>query len=265
MKKTLFNALKILVAVIAFGSFTGCASLNLERLTSAGVKVAQAQTISDEQMAAYVKASVAQMDAQNPVAPASSAYTKRLKRLTAGIEQADGIPLNFKVYNVRDVNAFACPDGSVRVFAGLMDIMNDDELMGIIGHEIGHVLMRHSKNAFKNQLMTSALRDGIASTGGVAAALTDSQLGDLGETLLNARYSKNQEREADDIGYDFLVLNKRNPWGMVMAFEKFLTLEQKNGQQNSYITKMFSSHPDTRERISRMAERAQKEGIARPK
>ena len=50
----------------------------------------------------------------------------------------DGIPLNFKVYDVIDVNAFACPDGSVRVFSSLMDIMDDDELLGVIGHEIGH-------------------------------------------------------------------------------------------------------------------------------
>ena len=86
-----------------------------------------------------------------------------------GITDADGIPLNFKVYKVIDVNAFACPDGSVRVFSSLMDIMNDDELLGIIGHEIGHVVKRHSKNGFKQQLLTGALKDAVASSGGVAA------------------------------------------------------------------------------------------------
>ena len=132
----------------------------------------------------------------------------RLRKLTDGITDADGIPLNFKVYNVVDVNAFACPDGSVRVFAALMDLMNDDELLGVIGHEIGHVLKHHSKNAFRTQLLTDALKDGVASTGGKAAALTESQLGGLTQSLINAKYSQKQENEADDCGYDFLVPSK---------------------------------------------------------
>ena len=138
-------------------------------------------------MAAYVKESVDWMDEHNPVLPADDPYTIRLNRLVDGITDADGIPLNFKVYNVIDVNAFACPDGSVRVFSSLMDIMNDDELLGVIGHEIGHVVKRHSKNAFKTQLLTGALKDAVASTNGTAAALTESQLGTLGESLINAK------------------------------------------------------------------------------
>ena len=57
----------------------------------------------------------------------------------------EGIPLNFKVYYVIDVNAFACADGSVRIFSSLMDIMTDDELLGVIGHEVGHVAHKDSK------------------------------------------------------------------------------------------------------------------------
>ena len=100
-------------------------------------------------MAAYVKESVDWMDKNNPVADEKDPYTVRLRKLTKGITEADGIPLNFKVYKVTDVNAFACPDGSVRVFSALMDVMDDDELLGVIGHEIGHVTLHHSKNAFK--------------------------------------------------------------------------------------------------------------------
>ena len=89
--------------------------------------------------------------------------------------------MNFKVYWVVDVNAFACADGSVRVFAALMDIMSDEELLGVIGHEIGHVAHKDSKKAFRTALLTSALKDGISANGGTIAALTDSQIGDLGE------------------------------------------------------------------------------------
>lgn len=238
------------------------AQFNLKKAVSSASKAAQAFTLTDEQMANYVKESVDWMDKHNPVSADDSPYTQRLKRLTDGITEADGIPLNFKVYEVIDVNAFACPDGSVRVFSSLMDIMNDDELMGIIGHEIGHVMKHHSKKAFKAELLTGAVKDAVAATGGKAAALTESQLGSLGSSLLNAKYSQKQEKEADDCGYDFLVANGRNPWGMVMAFEKFLDME--GNAKSSYMTKMFSSHPETKDRIARMTKRATEDGFERP-
>ncbi|MDE6086312.1 MAG: M48 family metallopeptidase [Muribaculaceae bacterium] len=261
MKKII---IALCLALSAGSSFTMSAQFNLKKVAQAGAKTVQALTLSDEQMAAYCKESVEWMDKNNPVTPADSPYTQRLARLTEGITDADGIPLNFKVYDVIDVNAFACPDGSVRVFSSLMDIMNDDELMGIIGHEIGHVMKRHSKNAFKNELMTGALKDAIASTGGKAAALTESQLGTLGSSLIGAKYSQKQEKEADNCGYDFLVAHGRNPWGMVMAFEKFQNMEGSDGSKSSYFSKMFSSHPETKARIEAMTARCQKDGIERP-
>lgn len=238
------------------------AQFNLKKAVSGAAKAAKAATLTDAQMAAYVKESVDWMDKHNPVLPEDDPYTMRLRKLTDGITDADGIPLNFKVYNVIDVNAFACPDGSVRVFAALMDKMTDDELLGVIGHEIGHVLKHHSKNAFRTQLLADALKDGIASTGGKAAALSESQLTGLTQSLINAKYSQKQENEADDCGYDFLVSNGKNPWGMVMAFEKLQNME--GGQQSSYIEKMFSSHPETKARIERMTKRCEKDNYQRP-
>ncbi len=255
--------IKVFASIALFTAATPAyAQFNLGKAIDGGMKMVQAFTLSDEQMAAYVKESVDWMDNNNPVLPEDNEYTKRLRRLTEGITDADGIPLNFKVYDVVDINAFACPDGSVRVFSALMDKMDDDELMGIIGHEIGHVLKRHSKNAFKNELFTGALKDAIASTGGKAAALTESQLGTLGTSLLNSKYSQKQENEADNCGYDFLVKNNRNPWGMVMAFEKLMGMEGNASQ--SYIQKMFSSHPETQKRINNMTKRCQKDGYTRP-
>ncbi|HJE39795.1 MAG: peptidase [Candidatus Amulumruptor caecigallinarius] len=262
MKKSLLAALAIVSSSLC--PLTSNAQFNIGKAVSSAAKGVKALTITDEQMAAYAKESVDWMDNNNKVSDANSEYTKRLNRLTKGLTEADGIPLNFKVYEVIDVNAFACPDGSVRVFSSLMDIMSDDELLGIIGHEIGHVAKRHSKKAFKQELLTGAARDAIASAGGVAATLSESQLGDLGEALSGAKYSQKQEKEADDAGYDFLKANGKNPWGMVMAFEKFLEMEEKAGNKSSYIDRMFSSHPDTVERIKRMTKRAEKDGIARP-
>ncbi len=263
MKTNFLNLLISLLLCLSAGS-PAYAQFNLKKAVSGAAKAAKAATLTDEQMAEYVKESVDWMDKNNPVLPDDDPYTVRLKKLTDGITDADGIPLNFKVYNVIDVNAFACPDGSVRVFSSLMDIMSDDELLGIIGHEIGHVMKRHSKNAFRTSLMTDALKDAAASTGGKAAVLADSQLSKLGESLINAKYSQKQENEADNCGYDFLVQHGKNPWGMVMAFEKFQKMEGDSNAKSSYINKMFSSHPETAARIKNMTERCVKDGYERP-
>ena len=242
----------------------GGKKLNTAKLLDAGKDVAKAVTLSDSDIAQLSREAVAWMDANNPVADETTEYGARLKRLTEGITEVDGLPLNFKVYKVADVNAFACGDGSIRVFSALMDLMDDDELMAIIGHEIGHVILRHSKNGFKEELLTGALKDAVASTGNRAAALTDSQLGTLGSALIGAKYSQKQEREADNCGYDFLVAKGKNPWGMVMSFEKFLNMEQQSNQKTSYVQRMFSSHPETESRIKAMTERCQKDGFTRP-
>ena len=262
MKKTFIYLFVAAIAALAPANIS--AQFKLGRAIQGAAKAAQAFTLTDQQMAAYVKESVDWMDKNNPVAADDDPYAIRLKKLNEGITDADGIPLNFKVYKVIDVNAFACPDGSVRVFSSLMDIMNDDELLGIIGHEIGHVVKRHSKNGFKQQLLTGALKDAVASSGGVAAKLTDSQLGTLGEGLIGAKYSQKQEKEADDCGYDFLVANGKNPGGMVMSFEKFLNMEAQSGVKAGMVDRMFSSHPDTQARINAMTARCQKDGYERP-
>ena len=259
------NIKLVIVAVMLAIATPAFAQLNKAKLLKSAGKAAQAMTITDEQMAAYVKESVDWMDKNNPVLPEDNPYTQRLRKLTEGITDADGIPLNFKVYKVIDVNAFACPDGSVRVFSSLMDIMNDDELLGVIGHELGHVAKHHSKKQFKQALLTSAAKDAIASANGKVAALTDSQLGDLSEALLSSNYSRKQESEADDFGYEFLKENGKNPWAMAMAFKKMSQLEEQNGGgKQSTMSKMFSSHPDTKARIANMEKRAEKDKIAKP-
>ena len=135
--------------------------------------------------------------------------------------------------SVIDVNAFACADGSIRVFSSLMDIMSDEELLGVIGHEVGHIAHRDSKKAFRTALLTSALRDGVSSKGGKAAALTESQLGDLGEALVSATYSQKQERDADDYGYEFLQKAGKNPWAMALSFRRLKQMEEEAGVQKS--------------------------------
>ena len=257
MKKTLMKLAVVLLCMTC--SVPAMAQFNLKKAVGGAVKAAKAVTLTDEQMREYVKEYIDWMDKHN------DPYTVRLKKLTEGLNEVEGIPLNFKVYYVIDVNAFACADGSVRIFSSLMDIMSDEELLGVIGHEVGHVAHKDSKNGFRTALLTSALKDGISSQGGKAAALTESQLGDLGEALVNATYSQKQEREADDYGYEFLKKAGKNPWAMALSFQKLKQLQEEAGaQKSSKLNQLFSTHPDLDARIKRMEERATGEGIEKP-
>jgi putative metalloprotease len=186
-----------------------------------------------------------------------------LRNLTKGLNGVNEIPLNFKVYKEDEINAFACADGSVRVYTGIMDVMTDNELLGVIGHEIGHVAMSHTKRQMQSSILTSAALEGLASTSDKVATLTDSQLGALGEAIVNAQFSKRQESEADDFSYNFLVAAGKNPWALVMSFEKMQAMSASSGTSNA-ISNLFSSHPDTAKRIERISQRCVTDGFNRP-
>ena len=264
MKKSLVILYTIGLFGFAF-SIPAVGQFNLKKAVSGATKVVQASTLTDEQMAGYVKEYIDWMDKNNPVCPADNPYAIRLAKLTEGLTDVEGMPLNFKVYDVIDVNAFACADGSIRVFSSLMDIMSDEELLGVIGHEVGHVAHKDSKKSFRTALLTSALKDGLAANGGKVAQLSESQLGDLGEALINANYSQKQERAADDYGYEFLQRAGKNPWAMALSFQKLKQMQEEAGaKKESKLNQLFSTHPDLDSRIKRMEERATKEGISKP-
>ena len=147
---------------------------NVGKALQAGKDAVQAITLSDADIAAMSKEYMEWMDKHNPLAKPDSEYGKRLERLTGNIKEVDGMKVNFGVYEVVDVNAFACGDGSVRICAGLMDVMNDEEVMAVIGHEIGHVIHTDSKDAMKNAYLRSAVKNAAGAASSQIAKLTDS-------------------------------------------------------------------------------------------
>lgn len=257
-KHVVLGAAALLMASVSYGQI----KINTKSV-GAATKAVKAVTLSNEDVIGYTKEYIEWMDANNPVAPDDHEFAVRLKNLTKDLQNYDGLDLNFKVYLVRDVNAFACADGSVRVCAGLMDAMSDNEVLGVIGHEIGHVKNTDSRDAFKTALMTSALKDGVSSQGGTAAALSSSQLGELGEQVANMSFSRKQESTADEYGYKFLKDNNVNPWYMSMAFERLVELSG-GASDGGLAKKLFSSHPDTQKRVEEMAKKAEKDGFERP-
>lgn len=222
------------------------------QLAEAASAALTAASISDSQIAALSQRTVAQLDSQNKLAPDS--YQQRLTRLMSGVKSIEGLPINCKVYQTSEINAFACGDGSIRVYSGLMDIMDDSELMAIIGHECGHVVHQDTKRAMKNAYLAYAARNVIGAAGGTVGALSNSVLGSLGESFVSSKYSQKQEFAADEYGYKFSTALGYSPYSMSNALEKLVKLS--SGSQASYVQKMFASHPDSAERARRMREKA---------
>ena len=124
MKKLFVLALALFAASAASAQLRiGGRTINVEKAVQAASDAATAITLTDEDVAELCRESIEWMDANNPVAGPDTEYGARLARLTEGLTEANGLPLNFKVYLVTDINAFASGDGSIRVFAALMDIM----------------------------------------------------------------------------------------------------------------------------------------------
>ena len=131
----------------------------------------------------------------------------------------------------------------------------DDELMAIIGHEIGHVVHADVKHAMKNAYLSSAARNAAgAAEGSTLAKLSDSQLGEVVTAFTGAQFSQKQEYAADEYGFEFSVKNGFSPYGMGNSLNKLVELSK--GAKSSTVQKMFSSHPDSEKRAARMKEKA---------
>nr|WP_306431404.1 M48 family metalloprotease [Bordetella genomosp. 4] len=225
--------------------------MNLDSAMSAGSNLYSAATLTDAQIVQLSDASCKESDQTSKVAPAGNKYSKRLTKIMKGFGNMtlNGQKVNYKVYLTEDVNAWAMGNGCVRVYSGLMDLMTDDELRGVIGHEMGHVALGHSKKAMQTAYAVAAARDAANASGNnIATALNSSQLGDLTESFINAQFSQSQESDADDYSFDLLTEKKMKREGLVTAFQKLAKLD---GGESS----MFSSHPSSPDRAARMQAR----------
>lgn len=221
---------------------------DVQQIASAGADVYKALQLSDADVVSLGLQGIAHSDKQAKVAPANNKYAQRLAKLVAKHKNEDGMKLNFKVYLVNEINAFASPDGSIRVYSGLMDKMNDDELHYVIGHEIGHVKLKHSLTAYRAEYMARAAKKGVTvAAGSNVAKLAVNELGSLVEEGFNAQYSQENERQADDYGLAFNKKHKYNPKGAVTALEKLALMG--NGEAD-----FFSSHPAPADRAKRLKE-----------
>lgn len=231
------------------GSFTGGAN-NSSGMAGAAISVIKTVTLSDADVIELSGKSCAELDSRSNIASPRNKYAKRLAKIVKGMPDMVGkTPINYKVYVTKDINAWAMDNGCVRVYSGLMDLMGDDEVRGVIGHEIGHVALGHSKKTMQTAYAASAAREAAGASGNAAvASISNSQLGELTEKLINSQFSQSQESAADDYSFDLLTARKFKREGLVTAFEK---LAKVDGGNHS----MLSSHPSSSDRAQHIKDR----------
>ncbi|MCP4746754.1 MAG: M48 family metalloprotease [Desulfobacteraceae bacterium] len=177
-----------------------------------------------------------------------SAYINQTGQSLASLSHRPQMPYAFQVVNATYVNAYAFPGGSIAVTRGiLLELDNEAELAALLGHELGHVNARHTAQSMSKSALTSALVGGVSMIigaksdyGGLAA-----QLGMLGSGALLASYSRANERQADDLGMEYLVKAGYSSGGMVGLMDM---LNGMSKHMPSFAELLFSTHPMSKER-----------------
>lgn len=157
------------------------------------------------------------------------------------------MPYSYRVLNANYVNAYTFPGGAMGVTRGiLVDLDNEAELAALLGHELGHVNARHAAQRQGKSMVAQVAAAGaslVASTtewGGLVAMGSQ-----LGASALLSSYSRDNEREADALGQEYMVRAGYPATGMV-GLQQLLVDQQK--ESPSMLQTMFSTHPMSSER-----------------
>lgn len=169
----------------------------------------------------------------------------------AGRSHRPDMPYRFQAVNANYVNAYAFPGGSIAATRGiLLEIGSEDELAALMGHEIGHVNARH----FAERQAQATLLEIVTATATVAAAAKKPQYGELAQLIgslgggaLLAHYSRDNEREADALGLEYMHKAGYNPEGMVDLMD--MLNSQAKSKPNA-LELMFATHPMSSERLA---------------
>jgi Zn-dependent protease with chaperone function len=195
----------------------------------------------------------------------ATAYVNELgRRLASHAPNNPGqYPFQFKIVNDKAINAFALPGGFIYVNRGTFEAAsNEAELAGVIGHEIGHVVLRHGTNQVSKAYALQAplgILGGMMGSNSVGAAATQLGVSFAASTLI-LKYSRDAESQADLIGTQILYDSGYDPKAMSNFFEK-LQAEAGGGGR---ATQFFSDHPNPENRIGKVNNEIVKLGGAPP-
>lgn len=248
MQKSIFCK-GILLLTAGFSLFLGGCSTNpatgrsqfdglMSRESEASIGAQQHETIVAQYGGVYENARL-------------QAYVNEIGQRVARNTERRDVTYTFTLLDSPVVNAFALPGGYIYVTRGLMAVANDeDELAGVLGHEIGHVTGRHQAARYSQGVLTTL---GASIVGAAVGDANVTRALGVGNNLYMSSYSRDQEMEADALGIRYLNRAEYDTHAMgsfLGAMGRYVAaedrIEGKENQQASY----FSSHPQTQDRVA---------------
>jgi len=178
-----------------------------------------------------------------------SSYIDRTGKNIARRTHRTHLPYNFHVVNATYVNAYAFPGGTIACTRGiLLSLDNEAELAALLGHELGHVNARHTAEQMSKGMLSQV------ALGSLSVALTGSaDLGRIASGALLASYSRDNERQADALGMEYIVKSGYSSEGMVGLMDMLNSLGR---HKPSAIELMFATHPMSAERYQTVVQSA---------
>jgi predicted Zn-dependent protease len=183
--------------------------------------------------------------------PELKAYLEGIVRRIWEDSERPHLPLKFSVQNTSVPNAFALP-GYVAVTRGLLAELDDEaQFAAVMGHEVGHVMARHTARMLTQQTLQQiglAVGGSVLSEGGGRDLILG--IGALSSNLLLLKYSRDNELEADALGVKYMARLGYDPYQAMSAHERlqaavdnYLKRMGKEPQEDTFVSTLFSTHP----------------------
>ena len=158
-----------------------------------------------------------------------------------------GLNWQFVVLDTDGVNAFAAPGGFVHITRGLLGLIKDEaELAGVLGHELIHVTEKHTVNAIQKGGTFQLAADEVSASGGMTQGLVARLAQAAYSDVLNNKFSRNDENEADDKGIQLANKVGYAPSGLASVLTKLVERNKDAKEPNG----LFASHPVIKDRIA---------------
>jgi len=218
--------------------------------TIAAIVIASGCTIGDDQEKQIGQDAAAQIEKDVPLVNEAnvSSYVTRLGSDLATKSDTKSRGWSFRIVDAEIVNAFALPGGYVYVNRGLIEEAgNKSELAGVLGHEIGHVLLRHSAERIEKAEKTNLGLSVVCGLTNICSSNAARVAINVGGAALFARFSRKDELQADSAAVSILLRAGYDPQGIASMFAKLLETRQ---QRPDIVAGWFASHPLEEDRIA---------------
>lgn len=174
-------------------------------------------------------------------------YIDSVGQKIARISHRPNWEYHYVAVNDKSINASALPGGYIFITKGMLEkLQSESQLAAILAHETAHVVARDTSNAISNQIGIGLLLAAASSGQASGAVMTAAE---LSRRIIGLRYSRQDEREADIAGLDYMVVAGYNPYGIIE------TMQMLEDQRKEEVVEFLSSHPPPANRIAYLSQR----------